>query len=674
MNSIKSTIWVGCLMLLQLNAGAQENNIGQLFAGNDESGSTILLKWIIPEFGAGEGFQVYRQLDGETAWTLLNAAPVKKMATLELNPADRDDAILFLEEYIRNNDLSEADPFTLLLLSRKLVELNDFAKYLGLFYQDGTVMSGQTYRYKVTKLEKGKELLVGISAATTATAHEPIAPPQGARVFVDEKIDTMVNVSWTPEETRYFAINIYRKEEGQESRKINDNPAIPSMSTNAEGKLVYPAYFYKKGDHVIGKKYTYELRGIDFFGRESQASRPFEIEIIDRTPPSPPSDLETVRTGPRDVLVSWAASDSENIIGYDVFVSDSIEGVFKKNNDATLPASQTTFDYKVVDENWGDRFFYVEAINTRGSRSASTKMGLTVNDVIPPAVPAGVVAIPHEGAIEIRWDEQAEPDLFGYVVYRSVANNPGAPFIFASGGSIMGNSFLDSLPREARNKYFYKVAAIDVYGNLSERSETVSAIMPDVIAPIAPTLISVEIKNDTARLTWLPSIDDELKGYHLYRSSDLDTTKWVPIGGELLLPGTTQFTDTGLQAGMSYYYQLTAEDDTGNISEISNRYTVSTSPSHGEDLVAGKLKAAYNKRKKAATLTWRQESATLLEGSMLYRKVDNGRFLPMTGLLVDQSEYTDANLETEKSYKYQLRTYYKDGNMTISEPVEVVAK
>ncbi|MBK9014535.1 MAG: hypothetical protein IPM82_10880 [Saprospiraceae bacterium] len=143
-------------MLLQLMVTAQDTSIGQLFISNDKSGNAILLKWVIPEFGAEEGFQVYRQKDGESAWALLNTDPIKKMPTLQLNPNDRDDAINFLEDYIKNNDLSKADPFTLLLLSRKLVEVNDFAQYLGLFHQDETVQNDQPYRYKVTKLAREK--------------------------------------------------------------------------------------------------------------------------------------------------------------------------------------------------------------------------------------------------------------------------------------------------------------------------------------------------------------------------------------------------------------------------------------------------------------------------------------------------------------------------------------
>ncbi|MCF8244739.1 MAG: hypothetical protein K9J37_07930 [Saprospiraceae bacterium] len=674
MKKIIAYILVGTFLLTHHSeAFGQDKSIGILFVANGSSANTNLLKWVLPAFGAKEGFKVYRQSNGESTWVLLNPNPVKKMPKLELSPMDKGDDMVYLEDYIQNNDLSKADAFTLLLLSRKMVELNEFAKYLGLFYQDDTAESGKTYRYKVTKLEKGKEQLVGISEAVETKAFQPILPPQGIKIMVNEKIDTMVEVFWTPEETRYFAVNVYRALEGQTLEKINDIPAIPSQ-TNVSGKLVYPNFFYNRGDHKVGKTYTYQLKAIDFFGRESTISPSYKVEIIDRTPPQPPTGLETVRAGPHEVLVSWAASESGNLAGYDVFVGDSVTAVFVKANETRIPASQTKFTHKITDEKWGDKFFYVEAINAAGTRTASTKMGLTVNDVIPPAAPTGVLASPFEGAIEISWDIQLEPDLMGYVVYRSVANTPGAPFTLISSGAIDTTSFLDSLPREARNKYFYKVAAMDNFSNLSERSETVSAVMPDVIAPISPTIISVEIKSDTAMLTWLPSIDDELKGYHLYRSSDLDTTQWLPLGGELLSPLATHFTDAGLQAGMTYYYQLTAEDHTGNISVTSNRYSVSTSPSHGEDLVAGKLKATYAKRKKTATLSWKQDSPTLVEGSMVYRKVGNGRFLPLSDLLTKETEYTDANLEPEESYKYQLRTYYKDGNMTLSEAVEVVAK
>lgn len=666
-------IFTGLLFFGQsATAICQGNPLGNLFAGNGTTGNEVLLKWVLPGFGSPEGFQVYRQQDGDTEWQLLNPAPVKKMATL--GTAEKDDAMTYLEDYIAKNDLTKADPFTLLLLSRKLVELDAFAEYLGLFYRDETVQPGKTYRYKVTQKRGSNEQLVGISNSIAAKPFKPIEPPQGIKVYQDGKLDTVVNVFWTPEETRYFAVNIYRALKGEESKKINEVPAIPTKSANAAGELAYPGLFYDNGDHEVGKKYIYELKGIDFFGRESLVSPPFEIEIIDRSAPPPPTALETVRTSAREVRVTWAESGAKNLVGYDVFVGDSLKAEFVKANETMLPASQTTFTYQIKDERWGDRFFYVEAVNALGARTASTKMGLAMEDVIPPAVPTGVVAKPFEGAIEISWDKVDEPDLMGYVVYRSVANAPGAPFTIVSGGAIDTTAHLDSLPREARNQYYYKVAAVDVYGNLSERSETVSATMPDVIAPISPTIKKIEIKGDTALIAWLPSIDDELKGYHLFRCTEADTTQWLLIGGEMLSPQTTQFTDTGLQPNTNYCYQITAEDLTGNYSAPSNRYTVLTRPGHGQDLVAGKLKATYAKKKKAAVITWQPATATAVQGSILYRREGNSRFLPLTELMSKEAEFIDPNIEPEKSYFYQLRTYYADGNMTLSEAVEVVAK
>jgi fibronectin type 3 domain-containing protein len=198
--------------------------------------------------------------------------------------------------------------------------------------------------------------------------------------------------------------------------------------------------------------------------------------------------------------------------------------------------------------------------------------------------------------------------------------------------------------------------------------------MPDVIAPISPTIIMLDVKSDTAVISWLPSIDDELKGYRLYRCFESDTTQWTLIGGTILSPFVTVFTDTGLYPDTTYCYQISAEDTTGNVSAPSNRYTVKTNPTLGENLVAGKLKASYNKRKKSATVSWNPVNDADVQGNIIYRKEGSGRFIPLTDLLTKESEYTDTNLEPEKSYHYQLRTFYKDGNMTISEPVEVIAK
>lgn len=92
----------------------------------------------------------------------------------------------------------------------------------------------------------------------------------------------------------------------------------------------------------------------------------------------------------------------------------------------------------------------------------------------------------------------------------------------------------------------------------------------DSTAPAAPAnLTSPSHADDSVDLDWDPSTDDAtgIDEYHVYR----DGTK-----AESVDAGTTQTTVTGLSAGTSYDFHVTAVDGTGNESTNSNTVTVTT--------------------------------------------------------------------------------------------------
>lgn len=59
-----------------------------------------------------------------------------------------------------------------------------------------------------------------------------------------------------------------------------------------------------------------------------------------------------------------------------------------------------------------------------------------------------------------------------------------------------------------------------------------------------------------------------------YRQSTLDGTAKVLIGAKAFSQATNSYTDTGVSAGNTYYYQITANDAVNNFSGFSNQLTV----------------------------------------------------------------------------------------------------
>ena len=100
----------------------------------------------------------------------------------------------------------------------------------------------------------------------------------------------------------------------------------------------------------------------------------------------------------------------------------------------------------------------------------------TPYDLIPPATPTGFQAVAGNNQIKLNWDENKEPDLLGYNIYRS--NQTGRPPTKYKTG-IKLSDYTDVLLSNG-TKYVYQITAVDSSGNESVKTVLVSAI-PRVI-------------------------------------------------------------------------------------------------------------------------------------------------------------------------------------------------
>jgi hypothetical protein len=90
----------------------------------------------------------------------------------------------------------------------------------------------------------------------------------------------------------------------------------------------------------------------------------------------------------------------------------------------------------------------------------------------------------------------------------------------------------------------------------------------DTVAPSVPVGVVAEAASDTSiELVWSPSTDNvAVEGYRIYRD-----------GSAVGVSQATAYLDTGLAAGMSYSYQVSAFDSSGNESARSSPATGTTS-------------------------------------------------------------------------------------------------
>jgi hypothetical protein len=98
---------------------------------------------------------------------------------------------------------------------------------------------------------------------------------------------------------------------------------------------------------------------------------------------------------------------------------------------------------------------------------------ITPEDKFAPAIPAGVTLSAGVNSIEIAWSRNAEPDLQGYNVFRSV---DGAAF--EKVGDLIPTPVYSDTRIESGKRYRYTISAVDTTGNESPRSEPQEVVAP----------------------------------------------------------------------------------------------------------------------------------------------------------------------------------------------------
>ena len=216
-------------------------------------------------------------------------------------------------------------------------------------------------------------------------------------------------------------------------------------------------------------------------------------------------------------------------------------------------------------------------------------------DIIPPDPPTGLaVSSLSSSKINLDWNDNTEQDLLRYRIYRSTISGftpDDSNFIATTTSS----SYIDS-GLGPETTYYYVVTAVDTSFNESPASNEDSATThpPDLIPPAAPTgLIVISTSSNQIELDWNDNVEPDLENYIIYRST---TSGFTPSSSnQITTTIMSQYTDTNLISGTTYYYKVIAMDTSDNPSIPSNEVSATT-----EEILA-QLRAQYLSGNTAST-------------------------------------------------------------------------
>lgn len=182
---------------------------------------------------------------------------------------------------------------------------------------------------------------------------------------------------------------------------------------------------------------------------------------------------------------------------------------------------------------------------------------------VAPNAPTNLAATAGNSQIGLTWTGSS--GATSYIVKRSTVD--GGPY--QNVATVSTASYTDT-DVNFGTTYYYAVSAVNTYGESANSNQ--SSASPLLVVPAVPSGLHTASGNGEAKLFW--TVSPTSTNYYIKRS--------LSNGGTYTTVGNvtgTEFTDSGLTNGTTYYYRISAANDAG---ESANSGAVSALPRVGQ--------------------------------------------------------------------------------------------
>jgi len=231
----------------------------------------------------------------------------------------------------------------------------------------------------------------------------------------------------------------------------------------------------------------YAIRYVNSAGQRAAYSNFFLMEPAAKVADPPTitgqEESETANT------IIWAApaknidgSTPVNLLGYNIYRTNAAQTEVEPKPLNPEPVTGTRYQDKKF--KFGEKYVYFVrsvSLGTEGKQVESldsNSIAMAQVDKYPPAAPSLAPPGVAPGRISLFWSANSEPDLAGYILFRSTDPNlPKEKWTRLTPGVYTKTTFTDQNV-ETGKTYYYYVRAIDTAANLSDYSQVVSETLP----------------------------------------------------------------------------------------------------------------------------------------------------------------------------------------------------
>jgi len=272
--------------------------------------------------------------------------------------------------------------------------------------------------------------------------------------------------------------------------------------------------------------------------------------------PATPTGL-TAAAGNAEVSLTWTASSGATSYHVKRSTTSGAE------TQISTPTSSSYTDTGLIN---GTKYFYVvSAVSSGGESANSSAVSATPTATVKaPATPTGLTATAGNAEVSLTWT--ASSGATGYHVKRSTTSGAETQISAPTSTSYSDTGLTNG------TKYYYVVSAVNSGGESANSSAVSATPTAPVTAPSTPTGLHATGGNAQVSLSW--SASTGAASYDVKRS----TSNGGPYNTAVASPAVTNYTDTTVTNGTTYYYVVPAVNTAGQSANSAQASATPASP------------------------------------------------------------------------------------------------
>lgn len=275
-----------------------------------------------------------------------------------------------------------------------------------------------------------------------------------------------------------------------------------------------------------------------------------------------------------------------------------------------------------------------------------------------PVAPTGLTAtVSQTNQVSLSWTDNSSNES-GFRIYRKTGTTGTAAIVATASQNV--TTYVNTTVSGSTDYYYYVVA----YNSAGESPASNEFKVTTLSLPTVPSNLTATVDSATSiSLSWSDTSDNE-NGFRIRRRTS-QTGFWTLLA--VVGPNVSTYLNTGLTTGRTYYYSVTAYNQTGE-SALSNQASATTTQTSPP---AAPTELSATASTNTVNLTWTDNSNNEA-GFRISRKTGaTGSWIVVGNVAQDVRSVQNVGLTSGVTYSYRVTSYNTAGESASSNEVTV---